>query len=81
MKRKTIRHFATPTLNFNASDYTALLDWNSVKLSPPPQLLNITNDDIKSFVQSGKVTNWDVTQFPFHTESVERCVKLASEVP
>lgn len=78
-KIKTIRNFVTPTLNFNASEYTHFIDWNSAKLSPPSLFRNITNDAIKYFIQSGEVPKRDVTTFPPHTQSVERCVKLVSE--
>lgn len=42
-------------------------------------LQRITNDDIKYFVQSGEGPNWNVTQYPFHTQSTEIYVKLVSE--
>lgn len=78
-KGKTVRNFVPPKLNFNATEYTELIDWNSVKLSPPPLLRNTSNDEIKYFIQSGEVPNWVVKNFPCHTQSVKRCVKLVSE--
>ena len=50
-KGKGIRNFVTPTLNFDAVDYTELIDWNVAKLSSPPLLRRVTNEEIHSFVQ------------------------------
>ena len=72
---KCIRNFVTPTLNFDAE----LIDWNVAKLSSPPLLRRVTNEKIHSFVQSGDIPDWDVKKCPFHSQAVERCVKLVTE--
>lgn len=78
-KGKSIRNFVTPKINFNASEYTELIDWKSTKICPPPVLRNITDDEIRSLIQSAEIPKWDLTNFPCHTQAVERCVKLVSE--
>lgn len=78
-KGKGIRNFITPTLNFDAVDYTQLIDWNVEKISSPPLLRRVTNEEIHSFIQSGDIPDWDVKKFPCHTQAVERCVKLVTE--
>lgn len=80
-KRKNIRSFMTPKLNFNAQDYSELINWMDCDLSSPPLLKDISDDEIKSHIESDSVPNWDTTfkTFPVHTQAVERCVKLVTE--
>ena len=49
------------------------------KLSSPPLLWRVTNEEIHFFVQSGDIPDWDVKKFPCHTQAVEMCVKLVTE--
>lgn len=76
---KGVRNFHTPLLNFDALDYTEMIDWNATKISSPPLLRGVSNEEIKSFIQSGEVPDWDIKNFPCHTQAVERCVKLVTE--
>lgn len=80
-KRKNIRSFMTPKLNFNAQEYSELINWMDCDLSSPPLLKDISDDEIKSNIESDSVPNWDTTfkTFPVHTQAVERCVKLVTE--
>ncbi|GBN05886.1 hypothetical protein AVEN_160891-1 [Araneus ventricosus] len=50
-------------------------------LSSPPLLKDISDDEIKSRIQSDSVPNLDITfkTFPVNTQAVERCVKLGTE--
>lgn len=80
-KRTTIRTFMPPKLNFKAQDYSEIINWMDCDLSSPPLLKDISDDEIKSHIQSDSVPNWDITfkTFPVHTQAVERCVKLVTE--
>lgn len=78
-KGKNIQNFITPTLNFNARDYTELIHWSVTKLSPPPLLQKVSNDEITSIIQLGTEPNWAFKSFPCHTQAVERCGKLSTE--
>lgn len=72
-----------PKLNFKAQDYSEIINWMDCDLSSPPLLKDISDDEIKSHIQSDSVPNWDITfktfAFPVHTQAVERCVKLVTE--
>ena len=37
-KGKTIRNFVPPKINFEATDYTEIIYWNTCPLYPPPML-------------------------------------------
>lgn len=78
-KGKGIRSFHTPSLKFDALDYTEMIDWMSTKILSPPFLRGISNEEIESFIQSGEFPDWDIREFPCHTQAVERCVKLVTE--
>lgn len=79
MKGKPIRNFNTPRINFVATDYTDMICWATCKLSPPPLLRRITDEEIKQLIHSGTPLAPDFNDFPCHTQAVERCVKLVSE--
>lgn len=76
---KIVCTFLPPTVNFAATDYSEMIDWNSCKLSPPPLLRNVSTDFIDVLVKFGAIPDWDVRHFPCHTQAVERCVKLVTE--
>ncbi|GBL96396.1 hypothetical protein AVEN_43714-1 [Araneus ventricosus] len=72
--------FQPPKINFLATDYIEIINWNTITLSPPPLLRRFMNQEIWSKVQSGGTAaerNFD--KFPCHAQAVERCVKLVTE--
>ncbi|GBL81875.1 hypothetical protein AVEN_50478-1 [Araneus ventricosus] len=50
-KKKTVRNFVPPKLNFQASDYIEI-NWNSCVVYPPLVLRDLSEDDIKSLINS-----------------------------
>ncbi|GBN32707.1 hypothetical protein AVEN_232874-1 [Araneus ventricosus] len=80
-KKTTIRTFMSPKLNFKAQDYLEIINWMDCNLSSHLLLKDISDDEIKSHIQSDSVPNWDITfkTFPVHTQAVERCLKLVTE--
>ncbi|GBM56843.1 hypothetical protein AVEN_227348-1 [Araneus ventricosus] len=60
-KRTTIRTFMQPTLNFKAQEYSDIINWMDCDLSSPPLSKDISDDEIKSHIQSNSVPNWDIT--------------------
>ncbi|GBM41951.1 hypothetical protein AVEN_112111-1 [Araneus ventricosus] len=79
-RRKSIRHFQPPKINFLVTDHIEMIHWNTTTLSPPPLLRRFTNQEICSKVQSGgTAAEWNFDKFPCHTQAVERCVKLVTE--
>lgn len=78
-KGKTIRNFVPPKINFQATDYTEIIHWNTCLVYPPPMLREVCEDDIKSLINSDTKPMRDIKKFPCHTQAVERCVKLVTE--
>ena len=75
----TIRRFEIPKLNFDAEDYTELINWQSCIVTVPPLLANLSANDLNRLVAGNASQLIDVDNFPCHTQSVERCVKLVTE--
>ena len=72
-----LRTFSVPKLNFNASDYTAMIDWFQTEIFEPPLTRNITDDELDTLIKNkGQKT---FSTFLCHTQAVERTVKLVSE--
>lgn len=52
-KLKLVRSFQPPKLNFKAEEYTQMIDWATTKLSPPPLLRRVADDEIWMKMSSG----------------------------
>ncbi|GBM10877.1 hypothetical protein AVEN_42131-1 [Araneus ventricosus] len=76
---KSVHVFLPPKLNFEATNYTEMIDWSSITITSQPILLDISTDVFKSIVRDKKNPEWNLVHFPRHTQIVERCVKLATE--
>ncbi|ESO04220.1 hypothetical protein HELRODRAFT_172570 [Helobdella robusta] len=68
--------FKTPKLNFSAKDYTEIISWQECQVTVTPVLRDVTNDELKKMAKDGSLK---IVDFPCHTQSVERCVKLVTE--
>jgi hypothetical protein len=73
-KHKTIRQFVIPPLNFEATTYEDIINWNEVQVTEPPFLAKFSHEELKDFVSHGLES-----KIPCHTQAVERCVKLVNE--
>jgi hypothetical protein len=75
----SIRIFTIPEINFDAEDYTQLINWQLGHITEPPLTVNISDDVIITFVASKESPLIQFPRFPCHTQAVERCVKLLTE--
>ena len=74
--RKEIkRAFDLPMdINFKASDYTEMIDWNKTTITSPPLLQEFSNDDlIKAAIKP-----LEIPSVPCHTQGVERLISLVT---
>ncbi|GBM81797.1 hypothetical protein AVEN_145963-1 [Araneus ventricosus] len=78
-KKKTVRNFVPPKINFQASDYFEIINWNSYVVYPPPMPQDLSEDDTKSLISSDTMPIREIEKFPCHPRSVERCIKLVTE--
>ena len=75
IKSTSIRKFVVTKINFKANNYTELFDWKTVKFSEPPLTMRLSDDEIRGFI----LTPLELPQYPFHTQAVERGIKVVSE--
>jgi hypothetical protein len=71
-----IGKFEIPKVNLKANDYKELIDWSFYKITPPPILSDVTTEDLKSMLKEPIPIDSIFTNFPCHTQAVERTVKL-----
>lgn len=72
-----VRKFRIPPLNFDAEDYHSLVNWQELPRTQPPMLKDVSDDEIEKAIQIPQ--KWTLDDFPCHTQSVERHVKMVTE--
>ncbi|GBN51476.1 hypothetical protein AVEN_5714-1 [Araneus ventricosus] len=77
--KKTVRNFVPPKINFQASDWIEIINWNSCVVYPPPMLRDLSEHGIKSVINSDTTPIREILKFPCYTHAVERCIKLVTE--
>src|SRR6218665_2403627 len=77
----TVRQFRVPKLNFEAEDYTELVDWQSIDRYSPPVMKEMSDSEIIAFVECRVTDKVDYPRFPCHTQGTctERCIKLVMQ--
>lgn len=68
--------FHTPTLDFEATDYSELINWCRCKISPPSMMRKLSTETISTYLRNKTLPEFEYMNFPCHTQPVERCVKL-----
>ena len=72
-----IRKATVPDLNWAASKWTEIIDWDKVKLRQEPRILaRLTAEQLQGALAAPLV----FPDFPCHSQSVERTVKVVTEV-
>ncbi|GBM39395.1 hypothetical protein AVEN_97016-1 [Araneus ventricosus] len=75
---KSVHVFLPPKLNFEATNYTEMIDWSSITITSQPIFRDISTDVFK-FIVHDKKNPENFVHFPCHTQVVERYVKLVTE--
>lgn len=77
-KTSKVRLFKLPNINFNASSYIDLIDWQQ-NITEPPILKTISDGNIQLFVEQKGEGDICLLRLPCHTQAVERAVKTVTE--
>lgn len=77
-KTSKVRLFKLPNINFNASSYIDLIDWQQ-NMTEPPILKTISDGNIQLFVEQKGEGDICLLRLPCHTQAVERAVKTVTE--
>ena len=73
------REFHIPKLEFNATEFEKIIDWDSVHITVPPLLEYLTLDELEDNSRNClKLEEEDIKLIPCHTQAVERCVQLVT---
>ncbi|CAG9837588.1 unnamed protein product [Diabrotica balteata] len=73
-----VREFLIPDLNFNASEYYELIDWQNCSVTIPPLLSTTTDEDIRKCINGEEIFPTTFLSFSCYTQAVERCVKVVT---
>ncbi|GBM26663.1 hypothetical protein AVEN_15468-2-1, partial [Araneus ventricosus] len=72
--------FVIPAVNFRATDYVDLYDWQDCNVTPPTVLRHISSHELLKMIQDEvPMDGRDFIKFPSHTQALERIVKLVTE--
>ncbi|GBN44838.1 hypothetical protein AVEN_142295-1 [Araneus ventricosus] len=74
------RRLVVPKLNFKAKQYIDMIDWFKCDVTEPPIADDLTIEELKSIAENASIKDLQTYKFPCHTQTVERCVKLMTEV-
>ena len=77
--RNPVRVFELPKLIKNCESYYSMIEWPKY-YAEPPLTRSIPLDIIRNGVETGSIEVQLPTDIPCHTQSVERHIKLVSEV-
>lgn len=73
-----LRKFEVPKINFNANNYTEMINWQQSMISEPPMTKKISTEDLTQMIKDVP-EGMEILRFPCHSQAIERCVKLVTE--
>ena len=73
-----IHTFRVPALNFDTENYANLINWSDTTVIEPSLTTGIPTTDIQEMIKTKKF-NLLFCQYPCHTQSVERQIKVVTE--
>ena len=77
-EKENQRKFKVPILNFKATDFESIIDWEKTEVSIPPILRDLTLQELEDFEKNGTKLESEIRLIPSHTQAVERCVQLVT---
>jgi hypothetical protein len=69
-----VRKFKVPSINFKASLYINLIDWNTDIFTEPSLTINMPEEEITRFAEG--LEDHEVFKYTCHTQGTERCIRL-----
>lgn len=68
-KSNEVRFFKKPSINFDCEEYQDLIYWDKTKITPPPLLADIADDDLENYFKNLQIKKSE--RLPCHTQAVE----------
>ena len=78
-RTSSVRSFCVPVLNFEATSYIDMIDWQKTPITEPPIVMDIDDDTLLIMIQEEDTPTLDFARYPCHTQAVERHIKLVTE--
>ena len=69
------RQFFPPPVNFEATNYKDMVDWDSMPCTEPPLTRDMTDAELDEIVEKGH----RFQDFPNHTQKVDAAVRVVHE--
>ena len=69
------RQFVPPLVNFAATDYTELVDWDKIPCTEPPITMGMSEEEILAAIE----TPLHLDPYPNHTQQIEQMVKVVTD--
>ncbi|CAH0547286.1 unnamed protein product [Brassicogethes aeneus] len=73
-----VRKFKVPKINFKADEYYEMITYATYLNNEPPLTKSISVEELKSYIDTNEYI-MTFPNYPCHTQSVERCVRLVTE--
>ena len=70
-----LRVFQLPAVNFGASHYAELINWNEERITQAPLLSDLKDEELECIREKP----WEPPAYPVHTQAVERAVRTVTE--
>ena len=67
--------FKVPQLNFEASDYTELINWPD-EVTESPEIMNISDAELKASIAEKETPSLFFSRFTCHTQAVDVALNL-----
>lgn len=64
------RIFKIPDINWNAKDYTELIDWTGCYITEPPLTMNIESEDLLAAIKNKSYIK--ISKLPCHTQALRK---------
>ncbi|KAK0055677.1 hypothetical protein Bpfe_014952 [Biomphalaria pfeifferi] len=77
-RTSSVRSFCVPLINFEATSYIDMIDWQKTPITEPPIVMDIDVDTFLTMIRED-TSRLDFARYPCHTQSVERHIKLVTE--
>ena len=66
-------------INFDCTEYTAMIDWTTVRVTKPPVTMSMSDNDLREFVWEPTTPVVTFDRYPYHSQAVKRCIKVVTE--
>lgn len=74
-----VRSFKVPVINFEATPYIDLIDWQTIPVTEPPLTTDIDDGTLSDMIRKECPPKLEFGKYPCHTQAVEWHIKLVTE--